>query len=82
MLATIFVLATNTLLRPVVNRINRQPMDTEAVEVTNTVYVVAPRTRQKEAMQQLEAALGMANYPTRGLVVHAFGEDAVEIEPC
>ena len=67
-LATVFVLAANTLLRPVVNRINRQPMDTNAVEVTNTVYVIAPRTRQT------------ADYPTRGLVVHAFGEDAVEIE--
>lgn len=79
-LATAFVLAANTLLRPVVNRINRQPMDTNAVEVTNTVYVIAPRTRQKEAMQRLEAALETADYPTRGLVVHAFGEDAVEIE--
>lgn len=79
-LATVFVLAANTLLRPVVNRINRQPMDTNAVEVTNTVYVIAPRTRQKEAMQRLEAALETADYPTRGLVVHAFGEDAVEIE--
>ena len=79
-LATVFVLAANTLLRPVVNRINRQPMDTNAVEVTNTVYVIAPRTRQKEAMQRLESALETADYPTRGLVVHAFGEDAVEIE--
>lgn len=79
-LATVFVLAANTLLRPVVNRINRQPMDTNAVEVTNTVYVIAPRSRQKEAMQRLESALETADYPTRGLVVHAFGEDAVEIE--
>jgi putative Mg2+ transporter-C (MgtC) family protein len=27
-----FVLASNTLLRPVVNRINREPIDTQAVE--------------------------------------------------
>jgi putative Mg2+ transporter-C (MgtC) family protein len=78
--ATVFVLAANTLLRPVVNQINRQPMDTETVEVTNTVYVIAPRAKQKEAMQRLEAALEAAEYPTRDLVVHAFGEDSVEIE--
>ncbi|WP_019576754.1 MgtC/SapB family protein [Curvibacter lanceolatus] len=79
-LATVFVLAANTLLRPVVNRINRQPMDTHGVEVTNTVYVIAPRSRQKEALLRLEAELEAASFPTRGLVVHAFGQDAVEIE--
>jgi putative Mg2+ transporter-C (MgtC) family protein len=78
--ATIFVLAANTLLRPVVDKINRQPMDTAAVEVTNTVYVIAPVSRQKEALQKLEELLDGAQYPTRDLVVHAFGEDAVEIE--
>lgn len=79
-LATIFVLAANTLLRPVVNRINRQPMDTHGVEVTNTVYVIAPRLQQKEALLRLETELEAAALPTRGLVIHAFGEDAVEIE--
>src|SRR5215831_13657479 len=56
-LGCLFVLAANTLLRPVVNRINQQPMDTPAVEVTNTVYVIAPRQLQKEAMHLLEDAL-------------------------
>jgi putative Mg2+ transporter-C (MgtC) family protein len=41
-MGTMFVLAANTLLRPVVERINRQPLDTPSVEVTNTVYVIAP----------------------------------------
>jgi putative Mg2+ transporter-C (MgtC) family protein len=80
MLATAFVLAANTLLRPVVNRINRQPLDTEAVEATHTVYVIAPKLRQREALNHLEAALEAAEYPTRDLNVHAFGSDAVEIE--
>lgn len=79
-LATVFVLAANTLLRPVVDRINRQPLDTTAVEVTNTVYVIAPSEWQKVALQKLEAALEAADYPTRDLVVHAFGDDSVEIE--
>ena len=80
MLGAFFVLAANTLLRPVVNRINREPMDTEVVEVTNTVYVIASRTRQKEALQQLEKALDAAGLPARDFEIHAFGDDAVEIE--
>lgn len=79
-LGAAFVLASNTLLRPVVDRINRQPIDTLAVEVTNTVYVIALRSHQKEALQLLEATLEAADYPTRDLEVHAFGNDAVEIE--
>ncbi|MDD2991691.1 MAG: MgtC/SapB family protein [Zoogloea sp.] len=79
-LGAIFVLAANTLLRPVVNRINRQPIDTLVVEVTNTVYVIAQRDHQKKAMRLLEDTLEAADYSTRDLVVHAFGADAVEIE--
>lgn len=79
-LGCLFVLASNTLLRPLVNRINQQPIDTPAVEVTNTVYVIAPRLRQKEALRLLEDALEAGNHPTRDLVVHAFGDQDVEIE--
>lgn len=79
-LGAAFVLAANTLLRPVVNRINRQPLDTEAVEATHTVFVIAPKAKQREALSRLEQALETAEYPTRDLKVHAFGADAVEIE--
>jgi len=79
-LGCLFVLAANTLLRPVVNRINQQPMDTPAVEVTNTVYVIAPRQLQKDALRLLEDALDASHHPTRDLEVHAFGADDVEIE--
>jgi len=41
-LATLFVVCANTLLRPVVDRINRKPIDTASVEVTNTVELQAP----------------------------------------
>lgn len=42
-LAALFVLAANTLLRPVVNRINRQPVQEELSEATYTVYVICQR---------------------------------------
>ncbi|MDR3392960.1 MAG: MgtC/SapB family protein [Sulfuriferula sp.] len=80
LVAAIFVLAANTLLRPMVNRINRQPIDTPAVEVTNTVYVITSRERQKEVLDILEQALEQAEYPIGDLAIHAFGEDDVEIE--
>lgn len=79
-LATVFVLAANTLLRPIVNTINRKPLDVESVEVTNTVYVIAERAQQKMVMAQLEEELERGSYPTRDLDLHAFGHDEVEIE--
>ena len=80
MLAAMFVLAANTLLRPIVNSINRKPIDVESVEVTNTLYVIAEREHQKKVMAQLEEVLERGNYQMRDLNVHAFGQDEVEIE--
>jgi putative Mg2+ transporter-C (MgtC) family protein len=80
LIGALFVLASNTLLRPLVNRINRQPIDNLGVEVTNTIYVIANRIHQKEALTILESVMESANYSTRNLVIHAFGNDAVEIE--
>jgi len=79
-IGALFVLAANTLLRPMVDRINRQPLDTPAVEVTHTVHVITARSYQKTAMRLLEEALEAAQYPTGDLEVRAFGEQDVEIE--
>ena len=80
LLATAFVLASNTLLRPIVNRINRQPLNVTSSEVTNTVYVIAARSHRKQALALLESMLETAHYPTNDLSVHAFGNNEVEIE--
>lgn len=79
-LGTAFVLAANTLLRPVANQINRQPTGTMDVEATNAIYVITEKTNQKRAMQMLVEHLNTSGYPTRELDVHAFGEKDVEIE--
>lgn len=79
-LATVFVLAANTLLRPIVNTINRKPLDVASAEMTNTVYVIAERAHQKMVMAQLEEELERSSYPTRDLDIHAFGQEEVEIE--
>ena len=79
-LATIFVLATNTLLRPVVSFINRQPLDTDSVEVTNSVYIITPKHVQKHALKQFIQTLEQAGYQTQDIEVHQFGADEVEIQ--
>ena len=78
--ATAFVLAANTLLRPWVDRINRRPIDTLDVETVSTIYVIAPRQQQKDALGLLEEVLGQTGYPIGKLIVHTHGETDVEIE--
>lgn len=79
-LATIFVLAANTLLRPIVSIINRQPLDTVSVEVTNSVYIITPKSTQKIALKQFIDTLESAGYQTQDIEVHQFGADDVEIQ--
>jgi putative Mg2+ transporter-C (MgtC) family protein len=79
-LATAFILAANTLLRPVVSFINKQPLDTQAVEVTNSVYIITPKHAQKYALKQFITALEEAGYQTQDVKVHQFGLDDIEIQ--
>lgn len=79
-LATLFVLAANTLLRPIVNAINRKPLDVDSAEVTNTVYVIAERAQQRLVMERLEEELARSSYPACDVDIHPFGHSDVEIE--
>ena len=79
-IATLFVLAANTLLRPVVSFINRQPLDTNSVEVTNSVYIITPKHAQKVALKQFIDTLEAAGFQTQDVEVHQFGSDEVEIQ--
>ncbi|MBN9574102.1 MAG: MgtC/SapB family protein [Alicycliphilus denitrificans] len=79
-LAALFVLAANTLLRPVVNRINRQPVQEAFGEATYAVYVICRRECQSDVREQLVEWLEAASYPVRDIVQHAFGQGDAEIE--
>ena len=79
-LAALFVLAANTLLRPVVNRINRQPVAESFSEATYTVYVVCQRDHQTVVREKLVAWLEAASYPVRDIDQHVFGQGDVDIE--
>ena len=79
-LATVFVLAANTLLRPVVSLINKQPLDTAGVEVTNSIYIITPKHAQKHVLKRFIENLEGAGYQAQDIEVHQFGIDEVEIQ--
>lgn len=78
-LAALFVLMGNTLLRPVVNVINRKPLEIESIEATHAVYVIAPKAHRIAVQEALERALETANHPLRDLDIHPFGQNEVEL---
>jgi putative Mg2+ transporter-C (MgtC) family protein len=80
LLGAAFVLSANTLLRPIVNAIDRQPLDVASVEVTNTVYVIADRAYQNRVLSLVELLLERTGYPVRDLDVQPYGEREIEIE--
>lgn len=80
LLAALFVLAANTLLRPVVNRIQRQPLQEALSEATYAVTVVCEREQQAAVLDQLLLLLEQAHYPVRAVDPRPFGEHDVEIE--
>ncbi|MPS26074.1 MgtC/SapB family protein [Pigmentiphaga sp.] len=79
-LATIFVLAANTLLRPVVNTFNRQPVDVLSSEVTSIIHVITGTAHRSAALTALESELEEANYPLADLEVVPFGDEEIEIK--
>src|SRR5580658_567089 len=60
---TLFVIAGNTLLRPIVNSINRIPFDEESSEALYVVRLTTDPDRASEAREALVEALDAANYP-------------------
>ena len=80
LMAALFVVASNTLLRPVVNRINRRPVNEESIEATYRVYVICQRGVQSEVREHLVELLEAAIYPVRDVNQHAFGQADAEIE--
>ncbi|WP_353234910.1 MgtC/SapB family protein [Diaphorobacter ruginosibacter] len=79
-MATLFVLASNTLLRPVVNRINRRPVNEGAAEATYYVYAICSNSVQAAVRERMLDLLDAAQYPARSVEKHPFGPSDTEIE--
>jgi putative Mg2+ transporter-C (MgtC) family protein len=75
-LLTIFVMAGNTLLRPLVNRINRIPFDEQASEATYEVRLSAKLPAADEAREALIDALEDAHYPVADVETRELGDEA------
>jgi putative Mg2+ transporter-C (MgtC) family protein len=78
-LLTMFVLAGNTLLRPLVNAINRVPIDEAAAEATYEVRLTVDREAAAEIRDRLVEELERAQYPVGDVEVMQGGEAQVEI---
>src|SRR3981189_1315228 len=76
---TAFVLAGNTLLRPLVNAINRSPLDEQASEATyHFKLAVTPHALPDMRARRVER-LERAKYPVADLEVVELGDDLLEI---
>jgi putative Mg2+ transporter-C (MgtC) family protein len=78
-LLTVAVLAGNTLLRPLINVINRAPIDERRTEATYEVRVTTAAASVVELRELIIETLEAANYPVSDVGVEERGEDDVEI---
>src|SRR3954471_11315400 len=76
---TAFVLAGNTLLRPLVNAINRSPLDAKSSEATYTVRLTVAPDVVAEMRERLQEALEAAQYPVGDVEVIEQSETQQEI---
>lgn len=78
-LVTLFVIAGNTLLRPLVNAINRIPLDEEASEATYEVTVTVQEAELPRLRTIVADLLEKAQYPAGDIEVVERGENLAEI---
>jgi uncharacterized membrane protein YhiD involved in acid resistance len=74
-----FVLAGNTLLRPLVNAINRIPINEGATEAIYEVRITTSGNHLDEGRELLREQLEAANYPLQGIEVIDRENDGVEL---
>ena len=76
---TIAVLAGNTLLRPLVNAINRAPLDELSAEATYEVHVVSDPDKVGEVRELMTEVLEKASYPIRQIEVEDRSPESSEL---
>ncbi len=78
-IVTALVLAGNTLLRPLVNAINRAPLDEAATEASYEVRAVVNVGDVMQARDLLVETLEAAHYPVRDVQVEERGAEDAEL---
>jgi len=74
-----FVIAGNTLLRPLVNWVNRRPITAAVTEAKYSVHAVCRPEDVSEVRDLLDAELGHANYPIREVETLSDTDEQVEL---
>jgi putative Mg2+ transporter-C (MgtC) family protein len=74
-----FVLAGNTLLRPLVNWVNRLPLSPRATEAQYHVHAICADGHVAAVRDLIGEVLTRANYPIREVAAQTQGEDQVEL---
>jgi putative Mg2+ transporter-C (MgtC) family protein len=78
-LLTVFVLAGNTLLRPLVNAIDRIPLSERTSEASYEISVTTESRRAGEIRDALNERLEAASYPVRETRIVFHSNDNVEV---
>src|ERR1700761_6586071 len=76
---TVAILAGNTLLRPVVNYLNRQPISALSTEALYKVHVVCSLENLTSARRPLGPPLDKANYPIGDIDILSETDDQIEL---
>jgi putative Mg2+ transporter-C (MgtC) family protein len=74
-----FVLAGNTLLRPLVNWVNRRPIDKWATEAQYRLHLTCDRSNVADARDLLDEVLSRASYPIRQIETLSENESQIEL---
>ena len=74
-----FVLAGNTLLRPLVNWVNRRPISADVTEAKYSIHAVCLPRDVSDVRDLLDAELDRAHYPVREVKALSDNEDQVEL---
>jgi putative Mg2+ transporter-C (MgtC) family protein len=78
-LVAAFVLAGNTLLRPVANYVNRRPISPISTEAVYRIHVTCPPGMVSLARDYLHEELEQRNYPIREIETLSESSDLIEL---
>jgi putative Mg2+ transporter-C (MgtC) family protein len=77
---TVFVLAGNTLLRPMVNWVNRRPLTESATEAQYCVLVSCHRDNVSDVRDLIDETLTRFSYPSRRIEASPASGDEIDLE--
>lgn len=76
---TLVILGANTLLRPMVNWVNRRPISARMTEATYQVHVTCRPESVSDVRDLLDAELTRAHYPVRDVETHSGSDELLEL---